>query len=441
MTPPVSPAAVSPLPFITYAYGELSIGDAASTFLEEINGSLALITVAGIGRSGKSFLANQLLGQMDGFQVRSGMHPCTRGVWLWPTVQYVDTHTGRVGLVILDCQSVRDDEEDCLFCVAAALSAAVVFSTCGAIDEVQLELLAALFADSAPAHSPTGTPMAAGDLAHRGVADHLLGAGGLPSIPPPLLLLTLRDFSLALRDADGRPLSAKAYLESALGNHTRSQQRPTGGPMGGHTGGHTGALLRLLLPRRECIVMPRPTADERMLPQLHRLPPSTLRPKWAAAVAELRATLLDSLGGWLEGAASPFGTAGAPSKKRPTPPPTRSSDRSSDRSPSAAVASSPSVQTPPASTNPTRRWDGPTTMAAARAVVATLRSSAPAGGGVVGTPATSASACPGAQPAAVNGGGGGGGGGARPSVARAAAIAAIGADTWVQVWYLEDPSP
>ena len=76
------------------------------------------------------------------------MHACTRGVWLWPAAQYVDVpcpRTGaarRVALVVLDCQGVHDDEEDSLFCIAAALSSALVYSTMGAIDPTQLELVA-----------------------------------------------------------------------------------------------------------------------------------------------------------------------------------------------------------------------------------------------------------------------------------------------------------
>ena len=151
-----------------------------------------------------------------------------------------------------------------MFCVAAALSSVVVFNSQGALDEVQLELVATLFSDA---------------------ADAAAAGGARPSPHTPALIWTLRDFTLALRDDRGTPLTPKQYLETTLGRSSAdvddSLERRS-------LGGRTGALLRRLVPRRDCAVMPRPVADEKLLHSAARLAPSTLRPRWNHALAELR---------------------------------------------------------------------------------------------------------------------------------------------------------
>ena len=273
-------------------------------------------------RCGKSFLASQLIAGRSlsidngsgGFDVRAGLHACTRGVWLWPVPQYVEISGRRTALLILDCQGVRDDDSDRLFCVAAALSSAVIYSQLGAIDEAQLELIASLFSDSSGAKPVTPQPFFQSPQLE-------------PPPPPspqhtPVFLWALRDFSLALRDGHGSPLTPSQYLEATLGAADKSVSN---GGSPSRVGGRTGALLRRLLPRRDCVAMPRPVADEKLLPQMHRLPQSTLRPKWCHALAELRTKIIDGL-------AKPQGGAAAATTSAASPP------TSPAQAPSATVA-------------------------------------------------------------------------------------------------------
>ena len=139
--------ALRPLSFLTHdrRSGAITVGAEASAFLSSLQAPVVLVSVAGSARTGKSFLANQILGQMDGFEAKPGLHACTRGVWLWPAVQHVNVPTSsgsrRVSLVVLDCQGIKDDHaEDRLFCIAAALSSVVVYNLLGVLDEIMHEL-------------------------------------------------------------------------------------------------------------------------------------------------------------------------------------------------------------------------------------------------------------------------------------------------------------
>lgn len=46
--------------------------------------SLAVISIAGQYRTGKSYLLNRvILNRADGFQVGSTINSCTKGLWIW----------------------------------------------------------------------------------------------------------------------------------------------------------------------------------------------------------------------------------------------------------------------------------------------------------------------------------------------------------------------
>lgn len=285
--------AMAPIPFLSHRRddSQVTLHEEAAAYLSTLTTPIALILVAGPARSGKSFLANQLIGRMDGFEVRPGAYACTRGISLWPYPQYVDIGDRRTALLMLDCQAERDEETDRLFGAAAALSAAIIYSTMGSIDEAQLELLARLFSDAseAPPRSPEMSCVLPPSIATPDAPTHSHA---------PLFVWALRDSPLPPRDAHGKALSPSHYLERALGAaaisiDTRGQAHSRYTVSLG--GGRAGALLRKLLPRRACVALPRPVADDKLLPQLHRLPPSTLRPKWRHGITELRSRLIDGI--------------------------------------------------------------------------------------------------------------------------------------------------
>jgi hypothetical protein len=105
---------------------KLVICDEGAAELASISTPLAVISIAGLYRTGKSFLLNKLAGRsgggesgvsgMSGFPVGSSTEACTRGIWVWAqphlrlpscpeaTVVFMDTE----GLASLDQDETYD---------------------------------------------------------------------------------------------------------------------------------------------------------------------------------------------------------------------------------------------------------------------------------------------------------------------------------------------
>jgi GTPase Era involved in 16S rRNA processing len=47
------------------------------------NMKVSIVAIAGPYRTGKSFLANRLLNQSQGFDIGSTTQACTKGIWIW----------------------------------------------------------------------------------------------------------------------------------------------------------------------------------------------------------------------------------------------------------------------------------------------------------------------------------------------------------------------
>ena len=73
--------------------GRCHLQDAALSILNQITGKLAVVGVAGLYRTGKSFLLNRLLGLQEGFDIGPTVNPCTKGLWMWGAAS-----TARTGL-------------------------------------------------------------------------------------------------------------------------------------------------------------------------------------------------------------------------------------------------------------------------------------------------------------------------------------------------------
>lgn len=70
--------------------------------LENIGSPLAVVAIAGLWRTGKSYLLNHFSGAAEkrdgGFQVGATVNACTKGLWLWGTpVKLEDGMTVSIG--------------------------------------------------------------------------------------------------------------------------------------------------------------------------------------------------------------------------------------------------------------------------------------------------------------------------------------------------------
>ena len=69
---------------INFVFLEFEINEEGRQFLSQLRGPLGIVAVAGMYRTGKSYLLNRmLLNRSDGFGVGHTINPCTKGVWMW----------------------------------------------------------------------------------------------------------------------------------------------------------------------------------------------------------------------------------------------------------------------------------------------------------------------------------------------------------------------
>ena len=63
---------------------EFVINPLALKLLECVGQPMGLVSVAGMYRTGKSYLLNKvLLNRSNGFGVGPTINPCTKGLWIW----------------------------------------------------------------------------------------------------------------------------------------------------------------------------------------------------------------------------------------------------------------------------------------------------------------------------------------------------------------------
>lgn len=66
--------------------GKYVFEEEAAQFLRSVPGPIGVISVAGLYRTGKSYLLNRmLLNRSNGFGVGPTVNPCTKGLWCWGT--------------------------------------------------------------------------------------------------------------------------------------------------------------------------------------------------------------------------------------------------------------------------------------------------------------------------------------------------------------------
>jgi len=65
---------------------EYKLTEEAHSFLKSLNGPIGVVSVAGMYRTGKSYLLNRmLLNRSNGFGVGNTVNACTKGLWCWAT--------------------------------------------------------------------------------------------------------------------------------------------------------------------------------------------------------------------------------------------------------------------------------------------------------------------------------------------------------------------
>ena len=135
---------MSALPLITIddESGEFLFHQEAASVLESCKTSISLVAIAGLYRTGKSYLMNVLTGNAKGFDVGSTVNACTKGIWLWSEPKFdEDNHTNTFfidteGLGSTSRSSTHDSR---IFALALLLSSYFVYNSRGVIDGQAIE--------------------------------------------------------------------------------------------------------------------------------------------------------------------------------------------------------------------------------------------------------------------------------------------------------------
>ncbi|CAG8493144.1 19720_t:CDS:2 [Rhizophagus irregularis] len=124
-------------------FGKISINPAALNILRTIREPLAIISVVGSYRRGKSWFANVLHGRHDGFDLGAKVEGCTRGIYMWSPPftlegKQLDGKIIQKRVIVLDSEGIDDPNQDQnwatkLFILCLALSSTFIYNINGIV--------------------------------------------------------------------------------------------------------------------------------------------------------------------------------------------------------------------------------------------------------------------------------------------------------------------
>ncbi|XP_044846743.1 guanylate-binding protein 1-like isoform X6 [Mauremys mutica] len=124
--------------------GELRVQQEALRVLADISQPVVVVAIAGLYRTGKSYLMNRLASKRTGFSLGSTIQSHTKGIWMWCL-----PHPRRAGhtLVLLDTEGLGDVEkgdgknDTWIFSLAVLLSSTLVYNSLGTINQEAMDQL------------------------------------------------------------------------------------------------------------------------------------------------------------------------------------------------------------------------------------------------------------------------------------------------------------
>ncbi|XP_070261645.1 guanylate-binding protein 6-like [Myotis yumanensis] len=239
---------MDPICLVENQNNQLTVNPTALEILDKISQPVVVVAIAGLYRTGKSYLMNRLAGQNHGFPLGSTVRSETKGIWMWwvPHPSKLN-HT----LVLLDTEGLGDVEkgdsknDSWIFALAVLLSSMFIYNRMIQINHHALEqlhyvteLTKLIRAKSSPSSGE------AGDSAE------------LVSFFPDFVWV-VRDFMLELK-LDVRTITEDEYLEHAL------KLAPGENPQIQHSN-MPREYIKKFFPKRKCFVFDRPTNDKNLL--------------------------------------------------------------------------------------------------------------------------------------------------------------------------------
>nr|XP_008999898.2 guanylate-binding protein 4 isoform X1 [Callithrix jacchus]XP_054092478.1 guanylate-binding protein 4 isoform X1 [Callithrix jacchus] len=250
---------MAPICLVENQKEQLTVNSKALQILDKISQPVVVVAIAGIYRTGKSYLMNRLAGKNHGFPLGSTVRSETKGIWMWcvPHPSKPD-HT----LVLLDTEGLGDVEkgnpknDSWIFTLAVLLSSCFVYNSMSTINHQALEQL----------HYVTElTELIRAKSCPR--TDEVEDSSEFVSFFPDFIW-TVRDFTLELK-LDGHPITEDEYLENALKLIPGTNPKLQNSNM-------SRECIRHFFPKRKCFVFDRPTNDKRYLIHMDKLPEENL---------------------------------------------------------------------------------------------------------------------------------------------------------------------
>ncbi|XP_059544915.1 guanylate-binding protein 6-like [Myotis daubentonii] len=255
------PNMTAPICLVENNNEQLSVNQEALEILDQISQPVVVVAIAGLYRTGKSYLMNRLAGQNHGFPLGSTVQSETKGIWMWCVPHLCKPDCT---LVLLDTEGLGDVEkgdpknDSWIFALAVLLCSSFVYNSLSTINHQALEQLhyvAELTELIRAKSSPTPD----------GVEDSSEFVSFFPDF-----IWVVRDFSLEL-ELNGHPITEDEYLENALklvpGMNHKAQ-----------ISNFRRECIRNFFPRRKCFVFDRPTNDKKLLANIEKVEDKQLDP-------------------------------------------------------------------------------------------------------------------------------------------------------------------
>lgn len=233
-------------------------------FISKLGSPLSIVSVAGMYRTGKSYLLNRvLLNRNRAFEVGPSINPCTRGLWLWGESLPGTLEDGSpCSVLVIDTEGIGGLEKDGnydtrIFSIASIISSCFIYNSTGAIDENAIDSLSLIVNISKLIQSSS------------------------PSSFFPKFIWVLRDFTLQLTDESGKSIEPNEYLEKTL-------MEQHGFSDSVEKKNRIRNALKGYYQERECVPLVRPCVKESDLHRLEQLEMTDLRSEFVQQALELR---------------------------------------------------------------------------------------------------------------------------------------------------------
>jgi hypothetical protein len=111
------------------------VNQEALDIVSQIPGPIAVVSVVGLYRTGKSYLMNRvILDRQQGFGVGPTVNPCTKGLWIWGTpIKGQQPNGDPVNVLVIDTEGIGALDEDSnhdtrVFSLAVLLSSLFLYN-------------------------------------------------------------------------------------------------------------------------------------------------------------------------------------------------------------------------------------------------------------------------------------------------------------------------